>query len=67
MKDSDRKGFGGKEISEEGEFDPFHAMVTRAYTLREDKSSSGYGSWSYDIGSDTITRENLAVGMDVGR
>ena len=42
-------------------------MVTRAYTLREDKSSSGYGSWSYDIGSDTITRENLAVGMDVGR
>lgn len=67
MRETDRTGFGGKVVSEEGEFDPFHVMVTRAYALCNDSPMSSYGSWVYDIGGDIITRENLAVGMDVGR
>jgi hypothetical protein len=67
MKESDKRGFGGKEIFEDGECDPFHVMVARACTLRDANSMSSYGSWRYDIGSDTIMGDNLAVGMDVGR
>lgn len=67
MTESDRRGFGGKEIYTDHDGDPFFALVERAYALRDANSMPSYGSWRYDIGSDTLMGDNLAVGMDVGR